>query len=256
MQISSKPGLGISYSIPPSSQHSQPAPQQASMMSMPSGSSGGDALLGAGPGLPRPASKRVGDPPPFYHSASGAGAPGNRFIDNDTTLFTNTTPSAYSSAHHGNIGMGGARGSPAVVHARGDPSMGSLGSSTRQSGTRGQVMDREGLEEALDEIYDHRILFLGRFELYGQVRAPPHPAPSDVAAGARRCVACVPEIDKLPARGPPPFAPLRASGQPWCACIITTRIRGDGSVRTGAEQLLNGCIRDDQGSDTGSCGSH
>lgn len=49
--------------------------------------------------------------------------------------------------------------------------MGSVGSSTRtgQSATRGQVMDREGLEEALDEIYDHRILFLGRFELYGQV---------------------------------------------------------------------------------------
>lgn len=181
-QISSKPGLGISYTIPPSSQHSQPAPQQASMMSMPSGSSGVDALLGAGPGVPRPASKHV-DTPPFYHaSAAGGASPGpNRFIDNDTTLFTNTSPSGYSGSQTpqppGAIGVGGARGSPSVVPARPDQSLGTVVSSTRsgrsgRSGTRGQVMDREGLEEALDEIYDHRILFLGRFELYGQVR--PH----------------------------------------------------------------------------------
>jgi hypothetical protein len=31
-------------------------------------------------------------------------------------------------------------------------------------------MDSESLEEALDDIYDRRILFLGRFELYSQVR--------------------------------------------------------------------------------------
>ena len=200
MQLSSKPGFGISYSIPPSSQYSHPAPRQASMMSMPSAGSGGEQLLGAGPGVPRPASKPLSDtPPPFYHA--NAAAPGdpspNRFIDNDTTLFTNTSPSGISTPQqrHSMIGAGGARNSPAVVAAGADPSLGSVMSSrTGHSGTRGQVMDREGLEEALDEIYDHRILFLGRFELYSQVQPPPPipahhrtaPAPSPCRVHAAR----------------------------------------------------------------------
>lgn len=35
----------------------------------------------------------------------------------------------------------------------------------------GTMMDRDALEEALDDVFEHRILFLGRFEIYSQARA-------------------------------------------------------------------------------------
>jgi hypothetical protein len=46
----------------------------------------------------------------------------------------------------------------------------SVGSVPRVREQVGGKMDSESLEEALDDIYDRRILFLGRFELYSQVR--------------------------------------------------------------------------------------
>jgi erythromycin esterase-like protein len=45
----------------------------------------------------------------------------------------------------------------------------SAASYTRAPSHVGEKMDGDCLEEALDDIYDRRILFLGRFELYSQV---------------------------------------------------------------------------------------
>lgn len=66
------------------------------------------------------------------------------------------------------------------THNSGDKTQPTQINSVRMASQAGARMDRDSLEEALDDIYDQRILFLGRFELYSQVCVSGHLFPVSI----------------------------------------------------------------------------